>query len=117
MASMPQLSGSAFCSTSVVRIHSSARAGSGALNSRFSSAQTRSAESVAMPGFQSRAGLEPVRVGPPLAVPGEEAEEAQDAEIVLADAVLGAADEAHAAGLSDRRCPPSGSSTSPATSQ
>ena len=86
---MPQLSGSAFCSTSVVRIHRSARAGSGAVRSRFSSAQTRSAESVAIPDFSRAQAFSPSGSGRPVAVPGEEAEEAQDAKIILADAVLG----------------------------
>ena len=51
-----------------------------------------------MSGFQSRARPQPVRIGASLSVPGEEAEEAQDAKIVLADAILGSADEPHAAG-------------------
>ena len=42
------------------------------------------------------AGLEPLGIRPARSVGGEEAEEAQDAQIVLPDAGFGIADEAHA---------------------
>ena len=45
------------------------------------------------------AGGEAVRVGRAFAVFGGEPEEAQDAQVVLADALAGLADEAHAARL------------------
>jgi hypothetical protein len=87
------LSGSTRDRTPACRIHSSAREGSGAASSFFISDQTRSAESRSSPSF-SRAGLQPFGVGPTVAIPGEEAEEAQDAQIILTDAGFGVADEA-----------------------
>ncbi len=52
-----------------------------------------------MPAFSLAQAFSPFGVGSPVAVPGEEAEEAQDAQIILADARLRIADEAHAPGF------------------
>ncbi len=96
IASIPHfsLSGRTFVSTPACRIHSSARDGSGAESSLFSSAQTRSADSLSRSVLQPRAGLQPFGIGPPGAVPGEKAEKPQDAQDILADSRLCVADEA-----------------------
>ena len=51
------------------------------------------------PGARQDRGMQPGCIGRAFAVPGMEAEEAQDAQIVLRDARRGVADEAHMAPL------------------
>src|SRR5690606_41779688 len=48
-------------------------------------------------GLQPRAGVETILVQPAAGMDGGKAEEAQDAEIILANAVRGIADETHPA--------------------
>jgi hypothetical protein len=60
-----------------------------------------------------RLGVDPL-LGMP--VPGMEAEEAQDAQVILADARLGILDEADAPGGEVGKPSPSGSMTSPVRS-
>ena len=93
------LSGRMRVSTPACRIHSSARDGSGADSSFFSSVQTRSADSWSSPSFSRAQAFSAVGIRPAGAVPGEEAEEAQDAQEILADAHLGIADEADRAAV------------------
>ncbi len=88
--------------------------GSGAASSFSSSLDTRSADSRVMPVGRARAGRQTrgVRLAAP--VPGEEAEEAQDAQIVLLDARLRVADEDDPARRARRSTPcPVGSKTAP----
>ena len=61
------------------------------------SCRMRSAESPSRPGLEAHAGGKPRLVGRTLAVARMEAEEAQDAQIVFRDPLLGVADEDHAA--------------------
>ena len=81
-------------------IAATAGAGSRAARSLAISAPTRSRESRARPSCSGGAGGEAlgVEAAGRVAVPGVDAEEAQDAQVVLGDAPRRVADEAHAAG-------------------
>ena len=79
-------SGSTAASTPSSAMSATEPAGSGAARMRFSSLQTRSAESRARPGTPARIAASAAGSGAPPAVAGVEAEEAQDAEVVLGDA-------------------------------
>ena len=80
------LSGSTPCSTPAWRIHNSARDGSGAPKQLLELGPDALGRKLVDAVLQPGAGLQPLGVGPAGAIPGEEAEEAQDAQIVLADA-------------------------------
>ena len=74
-------------------------AGFSASSSRSISFWMRSPESLREPGFLRRRCVQRVGIDLALAVPGMKAEQAQDAQIILADARGRIADETHAARL------------------
>ena len=82
------------------RIERSAATAPGAASSSSSSARMRSPDSSGSPAFSAAAAARPSASGASASPYSRaEAEEAQDAQVVLADALARVADEAHALGL------------------